>query len=242
MAFWVLALKTFRSFSSKLSKDFIYFEAIRDIRCLDSYTRDLILHQTYSICLTSLIVYTFDQYLNKCLDPSMKEVRFVLMKERRFNTIIGYCFYPVHEFYLKENDKSKQNQYLATLFYNIMIFPHFRDHSGVSMYDVSQLVLKKDYPETNRLSFNTTMNSIFYEHRSKLTSLITPDPRRPPNEKLDKLMDKLIKDLGHQRHSPEHPLVRVYPNGYLVGYDRQRIEKLTEKGSDLRKFFYKNCD
>jgi hypothetical protein len=244
MAFRVLTLKTFRSFSSKLSKDSIYFEAIRDIRSLDTYTRDLVLNQTYSISLTSLIAFSFDQYVNLCLDPSKKEVRFVLMKERRFNSLIGYSFYPVHEFYLKENDKSKENQYLVTLFYNLLILPHFRDHTGLKMYDLSNLLLKKDYPETNRLSFNTTMNSIFYEHRLKLTSFITPDPRRPPNEKLDGLMDKLIQDLGHKRHSPEHPLVRVYPNAYLVGYDKQRLEKLSEKGSDLCKFFYKtiNCN
>ena len=181
---------------SKISKESVYFESIRDLRKLDTYTRDKILHQTYTLSLTSLIAFSFEQYVSLCMDPSKKEIRFLLMKERRFDTLIGYSFYPVHELHLTPNDSSHANKYISTL------------------------------------------NPIMYEYRTQISDLVTPNPLKPKNSKLDHLLDRLIEDLGHPRNQ-EHPLVRVFPGAYLVGVDYENSLKNIEKASEQKKFFLK---
>lgn len=225
----------FRSFS-KISKESVYFEAVRDLRKLDTFNRDKILHETYALSLTSLIAFSFEQYVTLCMDPSKKEIRFLLMRDRRFNSLIGYSFYPIHELHLNPNDSSHGNKFLASLSYNFLIQPNFRCHAGLKMYDISELLIKHDYPNYNRLAFNTTMNTIFYEHRAKLTDLLTPNPLKPANAKLDHLMERLIEDLNHPR-TPGHPLIRIYPGAYLVGVDYTNPPKNLEKASQLKKFF-----
>ena len=208
------------------------------MRKLDTYTRDKILHQTYTLSLTSLIAFSFEQYVSLCLDPSKKEIRFLLMKERRFDTLIGYSCYPVHELHLSPNDSSLANKYISTITYNILIQPNLRCHAGLKMYDIAELLVKRDYPNYNRLSFNTTMNPIIYEYRTQISDLVTPNPLKPKNSKLDHLLDRLIEDLGHPRNQ-EHPLVRVYPGAYLVGVDYENSLKNIEKASEQKKFFLK---
>lgn len=228
--------QTFRNFST-VTKDTVYFEYIPDIRALDVYNRDLVLHSTYTIFLTSLRAFTFEQYVDLALDSKKVSSSYVLLKERRFNSVIGYSFHPIHEFYYKDNDKSEQNKYITSLYYTIAVNPNFRaKFLGRTLFEVSELLLKNRFKDSNRISFNTTMNPIMYEQRSKLTPFIVPGPRAVPNEHPMKMMNKLIKELGHTPYSEERPYVKVYPGASVPGNDAKESLKNVGKVSEMQRF------
>lgn len=234
--------QTFRCFSA-MTKDNIYFEYIRDLRALDTYNRDLIIHSTYTIFLTVLRALSFQEYLDLIIDPNLISSSFLLLKERRFNTIIGYNFFPVNEFFYKDDDKSEQNRYITSGYYPIAIQPNFKSqYLGRTLCLISELLLKQEFKNSNRATFNTTINPVLYEQRAQLTPFTVPGPRTMPNEHPENFLKKLIKVHGFKCYSEDKPYIKVYKNACVIGYDAKKNLEKVGKVSEMQRYIIEQLD
>lgn len=226
----------FRNFTV-ISKDSLYCEYVPDIRALDTYNRDLVLHSAFTIFLTQLRGISIEEYTDISLDPNLITSSYLLLKEKRFNSVIGYAFQAVHEFFYKDNDKSDKNRYITSIHWTVGIQPNFKSqHIGRTLFEISELLLKKRFKDCNRVTFNTTINPVLYEQRGNLTPFVVPGPRTMPNEHPEKMLRKLIKEHGYTTHSEERPYVKVYPGAMIIGYDAKENLKKAGKVSEMQRY------
>ena len=228
---------------STMTKENGYFEHIPDLRALDTYNRDLIIHQTYTTFLTVLRALSFQDYLDLILDPKNILSSILLLRERRFNTIIGYNFYPVQEFYYKDNDRSEKNRYITSGYYPIAIQPNFKSHNlGKTLFVISELLLKQHFKESNRVTFNTTFNPVLYEQRAQLTPFYVPGPNTMPNKHPENFLKKIIKDHGYECLSEEKPFIKIYNNACVIGYDAKDNLKKIGKVSESQRYIIEQLE
>ncbi|OMJ71415.1 hypothetical protein SteCoe_30375 [Stentor coeruleus] len=161
----------------------------------------------------------------------------MLIKEKKFNTFVGFAFYHIFDFYYKQNDKSNENRYVTSNYY-IAIMPNFRGGAlGRAILESSEYFIQQEYSNCNRVSFNITLNPFYYNLRSKLTELIVPGNREMPNKEPEKLLQKIIEELKLPRFSPENPYLIYYENATITGSKPEKYLKKVNEVSEHTKFF-----
>ena len=159
-----------------------------------------------------------------------------MLKERKFNTDVGMSFFVSDEVYLDENDFSLQNMYLSS-YYALMIAPHYRGGNlGKAIFDLSEHKLRNEFPNTNRVSYNTTLNSYYYEYRSDLTPLVFPGPNELPNDGPERLIKKIMKLHSTEGVSKEKPYI-VYIPALIPGADIERYKQEKIFKNKAREYF-----
>lgn len=201
----------------------LYLEYIKDFKSLSPDNKEFLFHRMYPIfscCFTSFSYEEYIDYFSGIVGPFKK---LLMLKEKRFNTDVGYTFFTCDEFYYKDEDNSKQNMYLSNSFI-IALLPHYRGSGvGKGLQDSCEAVIRSEFPNTNRVSFNTTLNAGLYEYRSQISPYVFPGPEKMPNDEVEKMLKKMMKKYDLEGISEEKPFVVNMP-ATINGVDANRYK------------------
>lgn len=214
----------------------IIAEYVKDFKSLSKDEQELLYHRMFLVFSTSVAGFTYEDYKDYFTHLPGPYTKLIMLKERKFNTDVGMSLFVTDEVYLNDNDFSRKNMYLSSYF-ALMLAPHYRGGNlGRAMYDLSQHKLRTEFPNTNRVSYNTTLNSYYYEYRSELTPLVFPGPNPMPTDGPERLIKKIMKIHSTEGVSEDKPYVVFIP-ALIPGADIQRYKQEKNFKSKAREYF-----
>ena len=214
----------------------LHAEYIKDFYSLSEDDQEYLFYRTYMIFSGSYSGYTFEKFKSIFNIIPGLYLKLVLLKERKFNTDVGFNFIKVDKVYLNDDDYSTQNLFIKN-FYFFSVTHHFRGGDlARHLLDMSEFKIRGEYPDNNRVSYNHTGNSRIYEIMSDMTPLMIPGPNQMPNDGPEKLIKKIMKIHNSKVINQDNPYV-VYIPLSLNGVDYKRYSEEKEFKSEARKYF-----
>ena len=218
------------------SSNNLILEYIKEFRTLNEKEKEFILHRIYSMFSTCFTAFNYEEFKDYFLGVQGFSSKAFLLREKTFGLDVGFTFLTLDRFYYKDNDFSAANEYISS-YYVCGVLPHYRGGNlGKELYNISENYVRDEYKNNNRVTFNTTLNSMFYEHRTELSPLVFPGPFELPNGEIEKMMKKMMRKYDVKGISEEKPYVYELP-AYINNADNKRYLKERTSASKARQFF-----
>ena len=214
----------------------LFIEYVKEFRSLNLKEQEFLLHRMYSMFSACFTAFNYEEFKEYFLGVQGFSSKAFLLKEKTFGLDVGFSFLTIDRFYYKENDSSLRNEYISS-YHLYGILPHYRGGNiGKELYNISENKIREEFINNNRITFNTTLNSLMYEHRAELSPLVFPGPFELPNGEIEKLMKKMMEKYEIKCISEEKPYV-LEINAVINKADNQRYLKERAKANKVRQYF-----
>ncbi|OMJ89401.1 hypothetical protein SteCoe_8508 [Stentor coeruleus] len=224
------------SSSSTSSADFT-FEYIKNFDSIPKKEQEYLIYETFPISSSVIADINLELFRQLVSSDVIFTNNLILIREKTFNTIIGFSFTKIYEIFLGGQDKSFENKYMTTQYYNAVL-PHFRGFGlGTVLTEVTEYLAQKDWGDCNQVSFNITLNPMYYELRSKYTPLIYPGPKELPSKGPEKLFRQIMDLVGLSPVSQDKPGIIRLKNLHIIGQEKEKYTKRYNESSDYMKYF-----
>lgn len=220
---------------TKNIKNFVY-DYVEDYDALPALEKEFLAQETYKLLLTSIHGIKEETYRSLLSDKKSSKNKIILVREKTFNTYIGFSYYHIYEVFYEPNNTSNENKYVTTCYYNA-VMPHYRGYAlGRDLVKCLEYQAQEEYPNCNRVSFNFTLNAFYYDLRSKWTPFVVPGINKLDNSHPEKLLRKTINFLEIEPIEG-NPFVTKIENAHVAGLDKEYFMKNIENISPFRKFY-----
>ena len=195
--------------------------------------------ETYQHFLGSFEYCTFEKWIGMMYNPNTISMKLILIKDKFFNRYVGSVLIDVHLIKYIENDSSIENEYFASKMC-IQLSDHYRGLGlGEKMLTAGEMLVKKAYPDKNRIGLEMVMNPISYHVFYKLTSLFYPCVNPFPNEDTENLL-KRAKEYFHMKSVYEaKPYVARFEDCNIIGMPIEQYFLQLEELSPDKQYFIK---
>lgn len=230
--------RLFRAFSSSpnLSSNFI-IEYIKNFDSIPKNEQEYLIYETFPISSSAIADINLDLFRQLVSSDLIYTNNLILIREKSFNTIIGFSFTKIYKIYLGGQDKNPENKYMTTQYYNAVL-PHFRGFGlGTVLTEVTEYLAQKEWGDCNQASFNITLNPMYYELRSGYTPLIYPGPVELPSKGPEKLFRQIMDLVGFSPVSPDKPGIIRLGNLHIIGQEKEKYRGRYNESSAYTKYF-----
>lgn len=222
------------------SPENLYFYIIKDFHALSEYEQEICLRKMYTIYLSGIRGLTYDEFRMNIVNRIGKWKLLAFFKEKTFNTEIGFAFGCIDEVYYKENDFSKENTYLVTFDFSVLL-PHFAGGSlALALFSIGRRIIMSCYPGYNIVGFQRIANPAMFEMGCNSGCIAYPTHLKPISPDLDVFYRKLMKHYGLDKNQVSPYVINIPFR--LVSYDPELSRSKYHKSSDFYKFFVDQTD
>lgn len=210
-----------KSTSKPIPSDFC-LDIISDFNMLPEAEQKYLTLESYKLLLATISGLSFSTYQGVTSNKQALVNKLILIREKNYNTYVGFSFAHIFEIFFKSSDKSRENRYITTTYYN-GVLSHFRGYDlGRILMQSLEYSVQNEFPDNNRVSFNITLNPYYYDLRSRLTPLVVPGPRPVANSNPEELLKKTMETLGLKAHDPKvNPYVISLESVHPAGVNQQ---------------------
>ncbi|OMJ66594.1 hypothetical protein SteCoe_36506 [Stentor coeruleus] len=197
-------------------------DVISDFNKLPETEQKYLTLESYKLLLATISGLSFPTYQGVTVNKQALVNKLILIREKNYNTYVGFSFAHVFEIFFKPSDKSRENRYITTTYYN-GVLSHFRGYDlGRALMQTLEYSVQNEFPDSNRVSFNITLNPYYYDLRSRLSPLVVPGPRPVPNSNPEELLKKTMETLGLKALDPKiNPYVISLESVHPAGVNQQ---------------------
>ena len=185
---------------------------IKEFRSLTQKEQEYLLLKMFTIHSAGITDFNnFEEFKDYFLGIQGFSSKALILQERTFGLDVGFAFLTLDRFYYKENDFSLANEYITSYQLYGVLSSYRGGNLGKELYNISENKIRDEFRNSNRVTFNTTLNSMMYEHRASLSPLVFPGPFELPNDEMEKMIKKLMIKYDVQAISEEKPYVVELP-------------------------------
>ena len=225
-------------FESLLPKSHsFHFEYIEDFKALSQEAQNYLIFETYKLFLASFRAFSYEDWINMFYNPNLLTVKLILLKDKHFNQVVGFSFNEVYSIKYLENDNSIENEYFTSNLI-IAILEHYqRLKFGEKLFVETERLMRRAYPDKNRISANLVISPISIEIGYKMTSFYYPSLIPSPNEDIDRMYRKIKEVFNLQSPYEDKPYIAYVENGHVVGMDKKKFRANFDKLSSEYQYF-----
>ena len=209
---------------------------IKEFRSLNQKDQEYLLQKMFTIHSAGITDFNYEEFKDYFLGIQGFSSKALILQERTFGLDVGFAFLTLDRFYYKNNDFSLANEYVTSYQLYGILSNYRGGNLGKELYNISENKIRDEFKDSNRVTFNTTLNSMMYEHRANLTPLVFPGPFELPNDEMEKMIKKMMIKYDVQAISEEKPYV-VELSAVINKTNKQKYLKEKDQASKVRQYF-----
>lgn len=149
-----------KSTSKPIPSDFC-LDIISDFNKLPEAEQKYLTLESYKLLLATISGLSFSTYQGVTSNKQALVNKLMLIREKNYNTYVAFSFAHEFDIFFKSSDKSRENRYITTTYYN-GVLSHFRGYDlGRILMQSLEYSVQNEFPDNNRVSFNITLTFLF---------------------------------------------------------------------------------